>query len=118
LLPRLTVNRQFVGEFLSADAPCFALGVVEERKRRCGFLALRPEEAIPPDVTSAGFSFGHCLFDNATFEVVQFSCLERRCAHLSLSSKTSLLYLLINADHLKCIRFPDAAFLLRASSRI
>ena len=73
LLPRLTVNRQFMGEFLAADAPCFALGMVEERKRRCGFLALRPEEAIPPDVTSAGFSFGHCLFGNAAFEVVQFS---------------------------------------------
>jgi hypothetical protein len=25
-------------------------------------LALRPEEAIPPDVTSARFSFGHCHF--------------------------------------------------------
>src|SRR5450755_2856627 len=62
-----------MGEFLAADAPCFALGMVEERKRRCGFLALRPEEAIPPDVTSAGFSFGHCLFGNAAFEVVQFS---------------------------------------------
>src|ERR1039457_1614909 len=73
LLPKLTVNRQFMGEFLSADAPCFALGMVEERKRRCGFLALRPEEAIPPDVTSAGFSFGHCLFGNAAFEAIQFS---------------------------------------------
>src|SRR5450631_188172 len=62
-----------MGEFLAADAPCFALGMVEERKRRCGFLALRPEEAIPPDVTGAGFSFGHCLFGNAAFEVVQFS---------------------------------------------
>ena len=39
LLPRLTVNRQFMGAFLSADAPCFALGMVEERKRRCGFLS-------------------------------------------------------------------------------
>jgi hypothetical protein len=73
LLPKLTVNRQFMGEFFAADAPCFALGMVEERKRRCGFLALRPEEAIPPDVTSAGFSLGHCLFGNPAFEVVQFS---------------------------------------------
>ena len=40
------------GEFLSADAPCFAMGMIEERKHRCGFLSLRPEEAIPPDVTS------------------------------------------------------------------
>jgi hypothetical protein len=28
------VNRQFMGEFLSADAPCFALPMVEERKCR------------------------------------------------------------------------------------
>src|SRR5450631_1522685 len=62
-----------MGEFLAPDAPCFALGMVEERKRRCGFLALRPEEAIPLDVSGAGFSFGHCLFGNATFEVIQFS---------------------------------------------
>jgi hypothetical protein len=34
-------------EFLAADAPCFALGMVEERQRQCGLLALRPEEAIP-----------------------------------------------------------------------
>ena len=73
LLPRLTVNRQFMNDFLSADTPCFALGLVEERKRQCGFLALRPDEIIPPDISNAGFRFGHTLYGNADFEVVHFA---------------------------------------------
>jgi hypothetical protein len=73
LRPVLTVNRSFLREFLAADTPCFALGLVEERKRQCGLLALRPEEAIPPDITSKGFNFGHSLFGNSTFEVIHFA---------------------------------------------
>ena len=46
--------------------------MVEERKRQCGFLALRPDKAIPPEVCSDGFRFGHALLGNASFEVVQF----------------------------------------------
>src|SRR6266568_934873 len=72
LLPRLTVNRQFMREFLAAATPCFALGVVEERKRPCGFLALRPHEVIPPAIANAGFRFGHALFGNTSFAVVHF----------------------------------------------
>lgn len=72
MLPTLTVNRTFMREFVSADAPCFALGMVEERKRQCGFLALRPDKAIPPEVCDGGFCFGHTLVGNASFEVVQF----------------------------------------------
>jgi hypothetical protein len=30
LLPTLTVNSSFMREFVSADAPCFALGMVEQ----------------------------------------------------------------------------------------
>jgi hypothetical protein len=73
LLPKLTVNEQFINEFISAQAPCFALGLVEERKRQCGFLALRPNEVIPPEVSSAGFRFGHSLLGTADFEVVHFA---------------------------------------------
>jgi hypothetical protein len=73
LLPKLTVNGQFINEFISAQAPCFALGLVEERKRQCGFLALRPNEVIPPEVSSAGFRFGHSLLGTADFEVVHFA---------------------------------------------
>jgi len=35
LLPRLTVNRSFMSAFLAAPPPCFALGLVEERRRPC-----------------------------------------------------------------------------------
>ena len=73
LRPVLTVNRSFMREFLAADTPCFALGLVEERKRHCGLLALRPEEAIPPDISSGGMNFGHALFGSATFEVIHFA---------------------------------------------
>ena len=43
-LPKLTVNGQFMRDFMAEESPCFALGLVEERKQPCGFLALRPAE--------------------------------------------------------------------------
>jgi hypothetical protein len=68
----LTINGPFIRDFLAADSPCFALGLVEERQRQCGFLALRPPTVIPPAITDAGFRFGHSLLGNADFVVVQF----------------------------------------------
>ena len=73
LLPRLTVNGAFIDEFLAAPAPCFALGLVEERQRTCGFLAIRPNETIPPSVTVAGFRFGHSLMGTSRYMVVHFA---------------------------------------------
>ena len=73
LLATLSVNHQFMSDFLSAETPCFALGMVEEGKRRCGFLALRPNEVIPPEISDAGFLFDHGLLGNADFEVVHFA---------------------------------------------
>jgi hypothetical protein len=73
LLPRLTVNRQFMRDFFAAEPPCFALGMVEERKRQCGFLALRPDKVIPPQVANAGFQFGHSVLGTSQFEVVHFA---------------------------------------------
>jgi hypothetical protein len=72
MLPTLTVNAQFMREFTAADAPCFALGVVEEGERRCGFLGLRPDRVIPAHIADTGFAFGHTLLGNDHFEVVQF----------------------------------------------
>jgi hypothetical protein len=68
----LTVNRSFIRDFLAAESPCFALGLVEEQRHVGGFLALRPPRAIPPTITDAGFRFGHCLLGNADYVVVQF----------------------------------------------
>jgi hypothetical protein len=73
LLPRLTVNREFMGEFIAADAPYFALGMVEEHGRACGFLAIRPSEVIPHDISDTGFRFGHALLGTADFEVGHFA---------------------------------------------
>jgi len=41
-VPKLTMNGQFMRDFMAEESPCFALGLVEERKQACGFLALRP----------------------------------------------------------------------------
>jgi len=73
LLPKLTVNGLLMRDFFSAPSPCFALGLVEERRQPCGFLALRPQEVIPPEISDAGFRFGHSLLGTAEFEVVHFA---------------------------------------------
>ena len=71
-LPKLTVNGQFMRDFMAQESPCFALGLVEERKQTCGFLALRPAEVIPPEISGLGFNFGHALLGTTEFEVIQF----------------------------------------------
>ena len=73
LLPRPTVNRRFMSEFISADPPCFALGMVEERQRQWGLLALRPGKIIPPEISGAGFRFGHSLLGTREYEVIHFA---------------------------------------------
>jgi hypothetical protein len=73
LLPTLTVNKSFMREFVAADAPCFALGMVEEGKRRCGFVALRPGRVIPREVSNGGFRFGHGMLGNDNFEVIHLA---------------------------------------------
>ncbi len=71
--PKLIVNRSFMREFIDANPPCFALGLVEEQNRQSGFLALRPEDAIPSEVTARGFSFGHSLLGTSVMEVIHFA---------------------------------------------
>jgi hypothetical protein len=68
--PALVVNRLFMQEFLAAEPPCLALGMVEERQQLCGMLALRLDEAIPVVIADRGFEFGHALFGNAAFAVL------------------------------------------------
>jgi hypothetical protein len=36
------------------------------------FLALRPYEVIPPEISGVGFNFGHALLGTTEFEVIQF----------------------------------------------
>ena len=70
-VPKLTVNAQLMRDFMAEESPCFALGLVEERKQPCGFLALRPAEVIPPEISGLGFNFGHALLGTTEFEVIQ-----------------------------------------------
>ena len=72
-LPELIVNRSFMMELVTADTPCFALGLVEEGGFEYGFLGFRPHDSIPRGVTNAGFGFGHTLLGDDTFEVIHFA---------------------------------------------
>ena len=70
---RLTVNRQFMSDFLAAETPCFTLGLVEERKGQCRLHGAPSGRALPPAISDAGFRFGHSLYGNADFEAVRFA---------------------------------------------
>jgi hypothetical protein len=72
-LPELTVNHSFMVDFVTADTPCFAMGLVEEGGIEYGFLGFRPNDSIPRAVSDAGFSFGHTLLGDDTFEVIHFA---------------------------------------------
>lgn len=69
---RMSINSTFMADFVAADAPCFALGLVEEQKRLSGFLALRPDRPIPAHVMEVGFRFGQGLIGTNEFEVIDF----------------------------------------------
>ena len=69
--PALVVNRRFMQAFLATAPPCMALGMVEVQQQLCGMLALRLDEVIPAPVADRGFEFGHALFGNTTFAVLQ-----------------------------------------------
>ena len=73
MLPRLTVNRHFMSEFVAAEPPCVALGLAEEEADECALVALRLDRAIPRKVSAAGFRFGHSLLGARTWEVVHFA---------------------------------------------
>ena len=73
ILPKLTLNQFFVQDLMAATPPCFALGYVEERGSISGFLALRPEEPIPPASTQQGFRFGHSVIGLADSPVLHFA---------------------------------------------
>jgi hypothetical protein len=71
-LPVLTVNRQFMSDFMDGDAPCFGLGLVKVEGKETGFLALHLAESIPEHVLARGFRLGHQLLGTSEYEVVYF----------------------------------------------
>lgn len=72
-LPNLTVNADFIREFLATRAPCGALGLVEIEGAPCGLVALRPDQRIPPEILNPGFAFGHSMLGTADYEVLHFA---------------------------------------------
>ena len=73
MLPVLTVNRSFLYEFMDAETPCAALGLVEENGRQSGLVALHLNEDVPPEVMARGVRFGHSLLGGDAFEVIHFA---------------------------------------------
>lgn len=71
-LPRLRVNELLIRDLMAAQAPCFALGYVEDRKEKSGFIAVRPESPIPNQVTQKGMNFGHSVLGTSQFKVLHF----------------------------------------------
>lgn len=69
----LTLNREFVQDFVSAPVPSVSLGLIEERKKRVGVLVLVGDRNIPNAVTGRGFRFGHALLSAGQTTLVQFS---------------------------------------------
>lgn len=84
-LPELILHRKFMSDFASAQAPCFAMGLVEADGEETGFLAMRPEKAIPSEFLAMGMAFGHrisafegdmlCQFVFSVYGYEQYSVL-------------------------------------------
>ena len=73
LVHKLTLNGEFVEDFLAQKPLSFALGMLEYRKRRFAVLALRPLTSIPADIAVSGFKLGHSLLAEADCEVIHFA---------------------------------------------
>ena len=52
-LPPHTLNRQFVDDFIEADAPCCALGLVRSGDTQTGLFAMKPDGALPAGCSHA-----------------------------------------------------------------
>lgn len=72
MLPKLALNAKFIQSFINAETPCCAMGIIEERNKKYGLLALRLNEEIPNEVTAKGFNFGHSLLGTGSYEVLHF----------------------------------------------
>ncbi|MGD0104314.1 MAG: hypothetical protein ABSC06_09780 [Rhodopila sp.] len=71
-LPTPTVHRQFMMDFIAEDAPCCALGLVEENGSQCAMIVLCLNQPLPRKVAAAGFNFGHRFIGGSDGEVVHF----------------------------------------------
>lgn len=72
-LPELILSRAFMMDFAGADAPCFAMGLVEADGQQTGFLAMRPDKPIPREMLGLGLAFGHRVSDFQNELLCQFT---------------------------------------------
>jgi len=75
ILHELTVNEDFIRDFISEKTPCFSLGIIEEKGKEVGFMAIRPDVDIPLETLNQGFNFGHSLIGNQNNVLLHFAFL-------------------------------------------
>ena len=68
----LTFNKRFLRAFIDAEAPCAALGLVEEAGQTRGFVAARTNESLPDHTAQAGFDFGSELLGTDRYQLIHF----------------------------------------------
>lgn len=73
MLPVLTMNELMIDDLMQEQAPCFAMGKVRLNGETCGFIAVRPAEAIPHECTLGGFDFGHSVIGVDDNPVMHFA---------------------------------------------
>ena len=84
LLPKLTLNRDFIDEFMAQPEACCALGVIEERRHVLPLVAIRPQCSLPLAVTGEGFTFGHSVLGTSAYEVVHFAFTFRNVGNFNV----------------------------------
>lgn len=73
ILPALTMNRLLIQDLMNEEAPCFAMGQVRIKGDTTGFIAVRPQEAVPEMSSQQGFSFGHSVIGLEDSPVLHFA---------------------------------------------
>ncbi len=73
LPPTLTVNGRFLAEFISAVAPCFARGLVEQRRFWSGLLAIQLAENVPLEVLGVGCQLRCAVVGPPEYDLMKFS---------------------------------------------
>ena len=68
----LTLNERFLRAFMAAEAPCAALGLVEEAGQAKGFVAARIDERLPMAAAQSGFDVGYELIGTARYPLMHF----------------------------------------------
>ena len=114
-LPPHTLNRQFVDDFIEADAPCCALGLVRSGDTQTGLFAMKPDGALPANVLAMGFGFGYrmleshdrkpiCQFMFKFYDFEQYSVLVNPSSPLTMTAVESMIeerniiFVILNPD--------------------